>query len=272
MNCPSCAKNVKDGTSICPFCEAVLDESILGAINEDTVDDTPPPEAVKPKKVKKPARKPAPIAADEPPPAKPKDGPAKPTSGDDKSGKYQGKYAQYWTEEEPTDMEMASNKARAEAKEQDEAGKVVEPMEQLKSVWAAFLGLHFEDKMTTAASAAMALMTFMPWKTTTEGDSMGLFGNGLFVLLFAVVAVLAIWLRKTNKIPKVARGSFPLLSIGAGGFAALVGVISAVTSFEKGVKAGQAVTTGWPAFGVFCAILCAAGVVVGGLLTLKREK
>ena len=215
-------------------------------------------------------RRPAPIS-DPPKPkaevAQSKSSPPKPTTG--KKPAYEGKYAEYWTEEEePSDAgkpEDPDHKPEAES-------EVVQPSEQIKAVWSAFLSLHFEDKMTTGAAVAMGLMTFMPWRSTTDTDEMGLFGPGFFVMVFAVVAVLAIWLRKTGRIPKVSRGNFPLLTIGAGAFAALIGVISAFTAFSKGVKGGQTVTTGWPAFGVFCAILCAAGVVVGGLLTLKREK
>jgi hypothetical protein len=62
VKCPSCHKAVKDGAAICPHCEAILDESILGAIPDDN-DDAP----------------------ENTPPA---------------SNPYRGKYSEHWTEEE----------------------------------------------------------------------------------------------------------------------------------------------------------------------------
>jgi hypothetical protein len=60
--------------------------------------------------------------------------------------------------------------------------------------------------------------------------------------------------------------------MGAGALAALIAIVFVATSFEKGMRAGREVSLSEPSFGVFLAIISAAGVVVGGLLTLKREK
>jgi hypothetical protein len=112
----------------------------------------------------------------------------------------------------------------------------------------------------------------MPWRSTPDGDDMGLMTSGMFTLLLGVGAIASIWARTTNKLPALPRGKFPFAAIGAGALSALICIVAAFTSFERGVKAGREVTTSEPAFGVILAVLCAAGVVVGGVLTLKREK
>lgn len=283
MKCTSCQKTVKDGTSICPHCDAVLDESILGAMpagDDDGGDDTPPP-APAPKKssgARKAARKPAPVEA-EPEAAPQKKPPAS-------EGKYTNKYSQFWTEDDPPAKPVTSQPKGMQmgasgegivpeahpGEKASSSSDVVDPLETLKGMWAAFLALHFEDKLTTSAAAGLVVSAFMPWRTTPEGDEMGLIGTGFFTALLAVCAVVFIWARKTGKAPALSRDKFPLGAIGAGALSALFCLVAVVGSYEKSVKGGKEVTLSEPAFGVAMAILFAAGIVVGGVLTLKREK
>ncbi len=290
MICTSCKKTVKDGTSICPHCDAILDDSILGAVpdGDDSVDDTPPP-APKPKakpkapttNMRKPARRPAPISEPDPEPeAEPKD--EAPSFQD---GKYKNKYSQYWTEE---DGDKPAKPAKVAAPPAREGGLSVpdpeedgppgpsdapsDPLLFLKDAWAGFLALHFEDKLTVSACAGAILATFMPWRSTTEGDEMGLLSTGLFTFLLDVVGITSVWARKVGKVPSLPRGRFPLAAIAAGGLSALFCIVAGITSYERGVVAGKTTVVSEPAFGVFLALIAAAGIVVGGVLTQKREK
>jgi len=287
VNCPSCKKPVKDGASICPHCDAVLDESILGSVPEDTVDDTPVPEA-KPKKKpaakpgakpatgKKPAaRRPAPVAEPDPEAEEEKKKDEAPSFAD---GKYKNKYSQYWTEEDGA-KGAAVEKAEAPlaptslSPDMAEGDQPVDPLEMLKGTWAAFLALHFEDKLTVAASMGAVISAFMPWKsTTTDGDEMGLLGSGFFTTCLAITAIVSVWARKSNKVPSVPRGKFPLAAVGAGALSALFCIIAGISAYQRGVVAGKAATISEPSFGVFLALIAAAGMIVGGILTLKREK
>ena len=270
MNCPSCKKTVKDGTSICPHCDAVLDESILGAMpDDDAVEDTPPPE-VAPKKVAK--RKPAPVSAAKPAAA----AKAAPT------GAYTGKYAKYWTDDEtdspsPAAAAMQQQKSNGSgAPEVPAASKEPsenDPFQQLKGIWTGFLALHFEDKLTAFSSFFLAVMAFMPWRTTVaDGDDMGLLTWGFWTACLGFLSIAGIWLRKTGKLASIPRSLMPISAVAAGGLSALICVIFAFTSYERGVKDGKEGVLSEPAFGVFLALGCAALLVVGGMLTLKREK
>ncbi|HEY3452821.1 MAG TPA: hypothetical protein VGK67_41135 [Myxococcales bacterium] len=291
MICSSCHKTVKDGTSICPHCDAVLDESILGAMPEgngdDEAEDTPPPKpapkkpAAKASTGKRPAaaRKPAPVRAEEEPP-EPDEEPKARQPLIQNDGKFVSKYQQYWTEDDPPAKPPAPKGPQSGEGVVAELGPVrgghdpelVDPMVTLKNLWKGFAESHFEDKMTIASAAMLIVCNFMPWRSTPDGDDMGLMTHGIFTFLLACLSLATIWARKSVKISAIPPNKFPLGTIGAGGLAALVALIFVVTSFEKGVRAGRTVTLSEPSFGVFLAIISAAGIVVGGLLTLKREK
>lgn len=282
MICSSCSKKVKDGTAVCPHCDAVLDESILGSIPEDSVDDTPIPAA--------PARRPAPsskkpttVARRPAPVQRPAPSAPRPAAG--KKPAFENKYSQYWEDDgadEGGDEDRAPQPAAARpagggsaAYESDlGSGSETDPLQQLKGIWASFLALHFEDRLTAGSAGLLILMSLMPWRTLAEdGDAMGLLtGAGFFSVLLGAGALASIWARRAGKLAFVPRGRMPLAALGAGGLAALVCVIDAFTSYEKGVKAGRAVLVSEPSFGVFLAVVCAAGIVLGAILTLKRER
>ena len=288
MICSSCNKKVKDGTSICPHCDAVLDESILGAMPEgdDEAEDTPPPKPAPRPAAKKPlakrpavARKPVPVKAEEEAP-EPDEEPKERQPLVQNDGKFVSKYQQYWTEDDPPAKPPAPKGPQSGEGVIAELGPVrgghdpdlVDPMVTLKNLWKGFAQSHFEDKMTIASATMLIVSNFMPWRSTPDGDDMGLMTNGIFTFLLACLSIATIWARKSLKIPAIPPNKFPLGAVGAGGIAALIALVFVVTSFEKGVKAGRAVTLSEPSFGVFLAIISAAGIVVGGLLTLKREK
>ena len=276
MQCPSCHKAVKDGTSICPNCDAVLDESILGAMPDDNAEgeDTPPPAPAP----KKPAGRKSPAA----PAAKAEKAEKPAAAAKSGSGAYTNKYSQYWTEDEapakkpsgaPAPSASPAPATRAELEEKGESASEVDPLNQLKGVWGGFLGLHFEDKLTAICGVAMVVAMFFPWRTVDDGDSdMGLLTWGLWTALLGILAVAGIWLRKSGKLASIPRNLFPLTAVGAGGLSLIIAVIYSFTAFEKGVRAGKETMIAEPGFGAVLAALCGAGMIVGGMLTLKREK
>ena len=266
MNCPNCQKSCDDGATFCPHCEAVLDASFLGDLSGDTAGaDTPVP-AAPPPQARRPAKKPrrrAPIEEPEPEPrvAAPREG-------------YVGKYDQYWTEdsEPPAPLRQPERIAASPAERVGFKADVEDPGAQMKALWAGFLGLHFEDKMTAASGLGLAVMSLMPWRSTPDGDAMGFLTWGFLTLLLALGALGAVWARKNGKLPAIPPSQLPYLSVGAGALSAIIAVLFAVSAYEKTEQYGKSVVSSSPAFGVFLALICAAGMVVGGLLTSRRER
>ncbi|MBI5546478.1 MAG: hypothetical protein HY901_21565 [Deltaproteobacteria bacterium] len=265
MNCPACRKKVKDGTSICPYCDAVLDESLLGAIS----DDTPPPAPRKPSAAQKPAaRKPALVSKQSSRDA------TSPRPAAAKKPAYSNKYSQYWDEDTGRSASPSAASEEDGLPEQPlpDAGatresEMVDPFVQLKGIWSGFLNLHFEDKLTTGAASFLIFTTFLPWRTTPEGDEMGLLTSGVFVFLLAIGAIASVWARRTDKLPAFPRNQFPWVTLGAGGLSALICVAAAIAAYEKSGKS----VTAEPAFGVLLAVIAAAGIIVGAILTRMRE-
>ncbi len=268
MNCPNCQKSCDDGSTFCPHCDAVLDTSFLGSIPEgDDGEDTPVPQAPAPRPSRKPAARPrrrAPIEEPEPAPqAEPEPDPAPGA----------GKYDQYWTEDEaPYQPPKLERKAESPAEYAQFKSDIQDPGEQIKALWASFLGLHFEDKLTAASSVGLFAMSFMPWRSTPDGDDMGFLTWGIFCTLASIAALGAIWLRKAEKLAFLPRAKVPFVSLGAGAFAACVAALFAVGSYETASQFGKRVVVSSPSFGVFLSLLTACGVVVGALLTARRER
>jgi hypothetical protein len=287
--CPNCDKSCEDGATFCPHCEAVLDASFLGDLPSDAEgEDTPVPEARAPKPAsrqpaRQPARSPKPAAArprrrapiDEEP--RESTGAAEPEPSASSSG-VGNKYSQYWVDDEPPKpkaaaaaQSRASGPTRPESAEGAFKTDTQDPGVIVKEAWTAFLALHFEDKMTVIASAALFFGSLMPWRTTTDGDDMGFLTWGFLTLLLSIGAIAAVWARKTGKLPMLPARRMPMLSVAAGVVASIIASIFALTSFESGAQYGQVVSVSQPAAGVFFSILASAGVIVGGILTGKRE-
>ncbi len=307
MKCTSCSKTLKDGTSICPHCDAILDDSFLGSMpGGDHGEDTPlpeeaaPPRASGPKKTvpARPTRAAAPRTAPSQPAAKkpavrrrapveeaePEEAPPEPAAPAE--GGYVNKYSQYWTDEEPAPKKSAPRPAAAAsaapaasaakpgaadpAAPGDELG---DPLQYVKPVWNAFLGLHFEDKLTVISGMSLSLMACTPWHSTAESDDLGLLGWGFFALLLGGLGVVSVWARHTGKLEKVIPSAkMPLLAQAAGGLSALIAFLSIVGGFERAARNGKTELVGWPGFGAWLSLVCAALLVLGGVLTAKREK
>ncbi|MGI5864786.1 MAG: zinc ribbon domain-containing protein [Myxococcales bacterium] len=271
MNCPNCQKSCDDGVTFCPHCDAVLDTSFLGGIADapdggDGEDNTPVPEARPARPSRKPAARPrrrAPIEEREPEPEpEPR---AAPVGA--------GKYDQYWTDDEPPVRQLKlERKAESPAEYEKFESDIEDPGEQIKALWSAFLGLHFEDKLTAACSIGLFVMSFMPWRSTPDSEVMGFLTWGFLCTFASIGALAAIWIRKAGKLGFLPRAKVPFLSTGAGTLAACVAALSAVSSYETTSQLGARIVLSSPSFGVFLSLLAACGVVVGGVLTARRER
>lgn len=310
MNCPSCGKNVKPGTSICPFCDAIVDDSFLGdlsAVGGDD-DDTPVPDAppqfeqrpARPARPPRPARaagggaaaaraaaprpvrrrapvRPAPVPLDEPEPEAPpqKAGP----------GGYVNKYSQYWEEdEEPTPAPSRNSAPRPSLSAVDGkdeppetmSSEELDPTLYFKNAWAWFQQLHFEDKLVTSSSAALAFFSMWPWTTGQYGDTLGIVTWGFVTLLLAASAVGSVWGRGNPRFETVPQHLFPKVTICLGALAALICAIFAITArTTETIGFGprpEVVTVASAASGVYLSLLASCVVAVGGFLTMKRER
>jgi hypothetical protein len=244
MNCPSCHKQVKDDAQICPHCDHIIDASFLGDVSGDADDDADP--TVRPSPT-------APAA---------------------------NRWAKYYDEEAEDTKNLPKNlrSPKSAGAKADVLGsdRVVGASEQLEGMLSRFKSLCFEDKVTFVAGALTTIMIFMPWRNTAaDGDELGLLSlSGLLCLVFVFGAIVAIFGRTANYFPSLPRSMFPLLSVGFGGLVAITAIATGISSIDRtqvqGPLGATPVTNSMPAFGVWLTVVCAAGVIVGGILSFKR--
>lgn len=228
---------VRDGTAICPHCEAILDTSILGPMPDAHEEDAPvrqKPPAKRPSR----ARKPASVAS---------------AQGDD---------VRYGTQRNP---------AAREPSETATAATLGDPFEQLRDIATSFRKLHFEDKLTTASAALLVLASFFPWRSTDDGDDLGILTVGFVTAACGVGVLSAVWLRSSGKLLGMLRRMLPLAVLGLGGLAAVIAITFALTARQRMVRTGVAIMVAEPDFGAYLAIMAATGVLVGAFLARKHE-
>jgi len=277
VNCPFCTKPAPDDASICPHCEAILDDSFLGEIPDEEGEDTPVPEVPAPrpaakarasassKKSAKPRRR-APL--DEAPAEEP------PEPAAAANGGYVNKYQQYWEEDDPPPAK-ANQAAPARAQALDPsapsaAGEQADPMVLLSDAWKGILALGFEDKIAFGGCAALGLMSLMPWRGTPDGSELGILSWGFLTLLLSGAGAAAIWVRKKEMLQAVPRPFVPLATVGAGGLSAFIALVFIIFGGEELMQQGRLVESAWPTFGVYLTLFAAIPVILGGLLTFKR--
>jgi hypothetical protein len=265
VKCTACHRDVDDGTSICPHCEAILDASFLGDLPSRGEDDTPVPQPFPSRrqgpapKVRRAPVEDLPARPGRTPPPAVQRGVYEPGGGGGPRAAGALPDASVGIDEDP------------EAETQPAGGRPDHLPMELSRSWAAFRRLDFEDKLTAVSAAALALMSAMPWRTSlADGDEIGLLGWGLFSLALAGIAGATIWARIAGKSRPLSGPQWPMVAIASGGASALTSAIAILASFERTAQFGTQVTTAWPAFGAFGAVLCSGGVLLGGTLTLMR--
>jgi hypothetical protein len=310
VKCPSCKKSVKDDQAVCPHCDAVLDESILGPMPDDDAEmPAPAPKRKAPQKaaagttarapVKAPAKvaskkplRPAPLPAPDPEEQpEPEDGEAEaPSAARQQDAPPASKYAQYWEEDDYDKKARAEREAAkgaaaretgrgpaaaASAKPGDDTG-MEELTEQIKTTlaaaWKWFAALDFEDKLTTGAAASLWVMSFMPWRSHVDtGDDMGLMTWGFVTMLIATAVVAGVWARTSEKLPQVPEKLWTFYPMVTGGLAALICLAFIYGSFESGHLAGRTVLRASPSFGAFFALLSGGVIALSGYLRKRRQ-
>lgn len=310
VKCPSCKKAVKDDQAVCPHCDAVLDESILGPMPDDNGEmPAPAPRKKAPQKAaarataRAPARAPAPAASRRPlrpaplPAPDPEEQPAPeddeaeaPPSARPQETSAASKYDQYWEEDDydkkaRAEREAAkgsagqaagrSTAAAASPKSGDDTG-MEELTEQIKSTvaaaWKWFAALDFEDKLTTGAAGFLWVMSFMPWRSHVDtGDDMGLMTWGFVTMLIATAVVGGVWARTSEKLPQVPEKAWTFYPMVTGGLAALICLAFIIGSFEWGQLAGRTVLRASPSFGAFFALLGGGVIAIAGYLRKRRQ-
>lgn len=258
MKCFACNKTVPEETVVCPFCETVLDVSLIeSAPPPDDGDDEPapaPPPRRKPapRPPSRPAapavkRKPAVKRAPAPPPEKKAD----------------------WRDE-------LSQEDWGEQKEavKFEPNRTFDPNEGMSSAVKYIFQLALADKLALFGTAVLLMSTFFPWKeTVTDGEVLGVMSMGLVVTVLSAIGIVGIVIRTRKPDPKLNPILPWIAQLGAIGFSGvwcLVALVISIDSTTVMSTIGNYET--WvskPSFGLILAILSAIVAVVGTIFGLR---
>ena len=276
MKCTSCQKNVADDAAVCPFCDAVLDPSLLDmAPPEEDDAPRPPPKKVAPKTGARPGVKPAAKPGVKKPATKTaapvKKKPAPPPEEDDEPAPAQGNKNDWRSQISEEDWKANEGKAP----EKFQADKAIDPELAMGETKAYLWGLPFADKLALGGTAGLLVSTFLPWKeTVADGDVLGVFSSGVVVSLLASVAVAGIIIRTRKTMPTLN----PLLpwvaQLGCVGISALWCLVYIVSSWDSTKAMSQVgnyeVWVSKPAwFGMTLAVGAAVVSLVGTIFGLK---
>lgn len=301
LNCPGCGTKVADGTSICPKCDYIIDQSFLSseppAGNND--DDEATGAAPDPRQAgtSRPVR---PVGA--PGSKTGTTGKVRAVSVTGKSGPRPavaaGKSVTGRTGPRPAVRPAPPSRAPEPAPEPETRAeppprqsilppanpnrtfstgtKIVAPEQMMEEAREFITDLSRADKLAFAGAAAVVLSCFLPWKeTAVDGDVLGLMSSGLGALLLALLVMGALVLRVRKSMPRLN----PLVPW----MAQLLGSVSCVLytvvtlrfsidSTEVPSAIGNAmIMNSSPSLGVFIALLGGLGAMAGSLLGLKER-
>lgn len=284
MKCYACSKNVAEDAAVCPFCDAVLDVSLLEAAPPEDNDDAPPPPPRRP--APKPGVKPGTKPGVKPGVKKVGTKPAAPAV------KRRASNAARTEEEEDADhaalkaKNAAANDWRSQVSEEDwkanevkakdkfVADKALDPELAMGATKQYLWDLTFADKIALGGTSLLLVSTFFPWKeTVAEGDVLGVFSTGILVTLLAAMAVAGIIIRTRKTMPSLN----PLLpwvaQLGCVGISALWCLVYLKLSWDSTPAMSSVgnyeVWVSKPVFGLFLAITASIVSIVGTILGLK---
>lgn len=264
-----------DDAAVCPFCDAVLDPSLLDMAPPEEDDAPPPPKKLAPKTGARPGVKPAAKPGVKKPatrtaaPVKKKPA-APPPDEDDEPAPASNKND--WRSQ-ISESDWKENQGKGPEKFQ--ADKAMDPELAMGETKQYLWSLPFADKLALGGSAGLLITTFLPWKTTVaDGDVLGVFSSGLVVTVLSSLAVAGILVRTRKMMPNLN----PLLpwvaQLGCVGISALWCLVYIVTSWDSTKAMSQVgnyqVWVSEPNW--FCmalAIGAAAVSIVGTILGLK---
>lgn len=266
MKCPGCSAEVADGTSICPSCDYIIDDSFLGAspapaeppghgdTNPGVRRPTPPP--TRSGKTRKPARKPRPAngAAREPRGPAPLPPPPPPVATP-----------------MPTRFAPESPGARAPS-----YSPVFRPEEMVDDARLFLGGLTTADKLTLAGGGLIALCSFFPWKeTAADGEVIGLQSLGVVATGLTVLAMAALLGRARRSLwinPALAW----LLQLACTGATVVWSVVfiklSSDPTLAHSVDGNMMVPVSRPAMGAYLGVVGGIISAAGTLMGLKDSR
>lgn len=276
MKCDSCGTVVKDGTAVCPKCDAILDASAF---------ESGPPEDVGPakprgsstgvKKVKRTAT-----------------GSGTPASASKKvnvSGSTGVKMMpaapprllkpKPGEEREDIDWrQMSKDAVKAMGKQAEFKAEVstATPEELMRETKSLFKSLSFSDKLSAGGGLGVVISCFFPWKETFDnGDSLGLMSLGAPVFFGGLAVLGAVVARVKNMMPKANPMMVWLTQFGSACFCVLWSLVFIKSAIDSTIttspEGNMKMWASSPSMGVGLAIIFAL-VAVGGTLLGLREK
>ena len=275
MKCTSCKKNVADDAAVCPFCDTVLDPSLLDASPPEQNDEpAPPPRRPAPKPGIKPATRPGVKKVATKPVVKKRATNVPRTEEEEEAliaAEKKERAANDWRTQ-VSEEDWKENQGKAP--EKFVATKTMDPELALGATKRYLWDLSLADKLALAATSMLLVSTFFPWKeTVAEGDVLGVFSSGILVTLLASMAVAGIIIRTRKTMPNLN----PLLpwvaQLGCVGISALWCLVYMRLSWDStpamSAVGNYEVWVSKPAFGLILGVLAAIASIVGTIFGLK---
>ncbi len=275
MKCTSCKKNVADDAAVCPFCDTVLDPSLLDASPPEQNDEpAPPPRRPAPKPGIKPATRPGVKKVAAKPVVKKRATNVPRTEEEEEAliaAEKKERAANDWRTQ-VSEEDWKENQGKAP--EKFVATKTMDPELALGATKRYLWDLSLADKLALAATSMLLVSTFFPWKeTVAEGDVLGVFSSGILVTLLASMAVAGIIIRTRKTMPNLN----PLLpwvaQLGCVGISALWCLVYMRLSWDStpamSAVGNYEVWVSKPAFGLILGVLAAIASIVGTIFGLK---
>ncbi len=301
LNCPGCGAKVAGGTSICPECDYIIDDSFLTGATEAPPDDESGPEAPPARPVRtsgrgaaaRPsARSGAGARSRVPPSEAPED------SGDATNIKSMDEILRSAPQQRAASggarpaprprPRPAAPQAPAPRRQEPEpdlyvppssasnTGEILAP-EVLVDDFREFVGvLSLSDKVAFAGAALVVLSAFIPWKETAEeGEILGLMSLGLVAVLSACGLMGTVALRVRRLMPRLNVLIPWLAQLGLSIFTILWCIIfmklSSDTTEVPSPMGNAMIFNSAPTYGVYLALLGALGSLAGTLMGLKEK-
>jgi len=305
LNCPGCGTKVADGTSICPKCDYIIDESFLSVAppsgnddDESTAASQDPRKAAGASRTGRPAGSPGSRTGTT--------GKVRAAAGASRSGarapvspgaKPTGKTGPRPAARPPPPSRAAEPEPKPEPEPRADpparqpvpppapspappsrtfstGTKIVAPEQAMEEAREFLTNLTRADKIAYAGASVVVLSCFLPWKeTAADGDVLGLMSSGFLSLLLAglVIGMLTIRVRRTLPalnplVPWLAQLIFAFVCVL---YTLVLLRLSVDTTEVRSSIGNQMIMNSSPSIGVFVGLLGAIGALAGSLLGLK---
>ncbi|MBI3182215.1 MAG: hypothetical protein HYZ28_08730 [Myxococcales bacterium] len=280
QKCPGCRAPVPDGTSICPRCDYIIDDSFLSSeppsVDADGDDPTPARGTAAPKRASKPAEAPtriksmheleedrvrrAPTRRRGRPEPEPEEAEPEPQG--------EPEPAEDWRQPAGSDPPDSTYTGDEEA-----SG----PERQLGDIKRFVSFLPTWDKLAIAGAALNILASVFPWKETAEeGSVLGITSLGFPVALLSIGVIAAVVIRVKGSMPKLNPAVpwlFQLSAMGACILWCLVFIkLAWIAKMTRSPVGNFEVAVSRPAFGVALAIVASLLGLGGTVMGLRQRE